>query len=302
MFFLGVGLSLKIRPLPHFASLVLRSRMFSDVVVLVPCKLDWWDSRRRTRLTRSSYMFPSTEVVLLHLFVFFCTSIFSFQSYAFSWFSSVFISPFRNFFYFWLFTFSLIFAETWGHVFRREGVVWEGTLPEYTLWQTARIQLTPGRLSIADLSVRVSECWRRVGGVLEESWRELERSWRRVGELEEIEWRDSWESYCEESVWSCFGSHTGYDLSGADKPPPHRLGWTLIFGGPWRMPALYGRIYDKWLRPAVCKERRWRRHWSSFEASCWIHLSLHSNPICAMSSPFATPCFLPQVNVVPAQC
>ena len=57
--------------------------------------------------------------------------------------------------------------------------------------------------------------------MLEESWRELETSWRRVGELEEIEWRDSWESYCKESVWSCFRSHTGYDMSGAAKPPPH---------------------------------------------------------------------------------
>ena len=36
----SVGLSLTIRPLPHFASLVLRSRMFSDVVVLVPCGLE----------------------------------------------------------------------------------------------------------------------------------------------------------------------------------------------------------------------------------------------------------------------
>ena len=35
------------------------------------------------------------------------------------------------------------------------------------------------------------------------------------------------ESYCEELAWSCFESHAGYDLSGADKPPPHILAqWT----------------------------------------------------------------------------
>ena len=56
-----------------------------------------------------------------------------------------------------------------------------------------------------------------------ESWRELDReeleeSWR-VGR----DWMErQLESYCEELAWSCFGSHTGYDLSGADKTPaPH---------------------------------------------------------------------------------
>ena len=47
--------------------------------------------------------------------------------------------------------------------------------------------------------------------------RELEESWR-VGR----DWMErQLESYCEELAWSCFGSHTGYDLSGAAKPPPH---------------------------------------------------------------------------------
>ena len=53
--------------------------------------------------------------------------------------------------------------------------------------------------------------------------RELEESWR-IGR----DWmKRELESYCEELAWSCFGSHTGYDLSGADKPPPHILAqWT----------------------------------------------------------------------------
>ena len=93
----------------------------------------------------------------------------------------------------------------------------EGTLPEYTLWQTSHIQLTPpspGRLSIVDLSVRVRQS---VGGELESVNRELEESWR-VGR----DWMErQLESYCEELAWSCFESHAGYDLSGADKPPPH---------------------------------------------------------------------------------
>ena len=61
--------------------------------------------------------------------------------------------PFLDFQIYFLFPFlifflvlALHFSETWGHVFQREGVVWEGMLPEYTLWQTAQIQLTPGRL------------------------------------------------------------------------------------------------------------------------------------------------------------
>ena len=94
------------------------------------------------------------------------------------------------------FHFCLIFAETWGHVFRREGVVWEGTLPEYTLWQTAHMQLIPGRLSIADLSeslVRVRVGVRvgvSVGGELQ--W------------LEECEWRvgrDWMERQLRELLW-----------------------------------------------------------------------------------------------------
>ena len=46
--------------------------------------------------------------------------------------------------------------------------------------------------------------------------------------LEESEWRVSWEEIYwtvggdyRELAWSCFRSHTGYDLLGADKPLPH---------------------------------------------------------------------------------
>ena len=94
--------------------------------------------------------------------------------------------------------------------------LWEGTLPEYTLWQTAHIQLTPGRLSIADLlessvrvGVRVERELERVGEELEDSY----SGWRSVnGDWMESELRrnisDS-RRRLQELAWSCFGSHTG---------------------------------------------------------------------------------------------
>ena len=138
------------------------------------------------------------------------------------------------------FHFCLIFAETWRHVFRREGVVWEGTLPEYTLWQTAHIQLTPGRLSIADLLESLVRVRVSVGGELEIVGEELEESysgWRSVnGDGMESELRrnisDS-RRRLQELAWSCFGSHTGYDLSGADNPPPHTSAIEKMYGGKW---------------------------------------------------------------------
>ena len=88
-----------------------------------------------------------------------------------------------------------------------------------------------------ELRERDGESWERDG----ESWRELEfeGSWRRVtvsgwrsvngGWMESKLRRNISDSRrrLRELAWSCFGSHTGYDLLGADKPPPHILAkWT----------------------------------------------------------------------------
>ena len=99
------------------------------------------------------------------------------------------------------------------HTTHSRSLIYCGSFREFQL-ELERVERELERVGVWEELEESYSGWRSVNGGWMESklWRNISDSRRRLREL----------------AWCCFGSHTGYDLLGADKPPPHILAkWTV---------------------------------------------------------------------------